>query len=238
MILQDEMILRLVLSAILGGLIGLERETSNRPAGLRTHILVSLGSALLMLVSMYGFPDGDPARLAAQVVSGIGFLGAGTILREGNNVRGLTTAASLWVSGGIGLAIGNGMYTIGVFTGLFVLFALISLGFLEIRLGTSKYKNVRLTCIERIGLLADIGNIAAGNNTVVKDIRFIKAEDVEEGDDSEHEIIVELKIAPPDMNVLKNVLIEFSNLHGVVEIYSKNANVRKILNTMEDQIVL
>jgi putative Mg2+ transporter-C (MgtC) family protein len=235
MISQDEMILRLVLAAILGGLIGLEREASNRPAGLRTHILVSLGSALLMLVSMFGFQGGDPARLAAQVVSGIGFLGAGTILREGNNVRGLTTAASLCVSGGIGLAIGNGMYFIACFTGLFVLFALITLGFLEIRLGTSKYKNVRLMCKERIGLLADIGQIAASNNTVVKDIRFIKVEDLEESD---HEIIVELKIAPPDMNTLKKLLKELSGINGVQNMNSKNANVRKLLCLIEDEILL
>lgn len=107
-----EIIIRLVLSSVLGGLIGIEREVNNRPAGLRTHVLVTVGSALIMLISIDGFSNlpnrlGDPARLAAQVVSGIGFLGAGTIMRTGNNINGLTTAASLWVSAGLGLAVGE-----------------------------------------------------------------------------------------------------------------------------------
>ncbi|HBL37110.1 MAG TPA: methyltransferase, partial [Firmicutes bacterium] len=102
-----------MVATLLGAVIGLEREQHGRPAGLRTHILVALGSCLIMLVSIYGFPSGtgsDPARLAAQVVSGIGFLGAGTILRDGTSIRGLTTAASLWVVAGIGLAAGTGFY--------------------------------------------------------------------------------------------------------------------------------
>jgi putative Mg2+ transporter-C (MgtC) family protein len=105
-----EIVTRLLISAILSGLIGLERESHARPAGLRTHILVGLGSCLIMVISVHGFPQ-DPARLAAQVVSGIGFLGAGTILREGLSVRGLTTAASLWVVSGIGLSVGMGLHT-------------------------------------------------------------------------------------------------------------------------------
>ncbi|NLN06375.1 MAG: MgtC/SapB family protein, partial [Firmicutes bacterium] len=106
---SGELILRLFVSVLLGGLVGLERERHNRPAGLRTHILVCLGSALIMIVSFAGFSgtfgfSGDPARIAAQVVSGIGFLGAGTILRQGGFVRGLTTAASLWVVAAVGLS--------------------------------------------------------------------------------------------------------------------------------------
>ncbi len=114
-----EIAARLGLTCILAGLIGLERESQGRPAGLRTHILVSLGSCLMMIISkygFYGFDNIDPARLAAQVVSGIGFLGAGTILREGSSVKGLTTAACLWEVAGIGLAIANGMYFAGLLT--------------------------------------------------------------------------------------------------------------------------
>ncbi|MDG2764905.1 MgtC/SapB family protein, partial [Vibrio parahaemolyticus] len=119
MINNIEIIVRLVLSAFLGGLIGMEREASNRPAGFRTHILVSIGSTLMMLVSINGASGGsDPTRIAAQVVSGIGFLGAGTILRDGNRVKGLTTAASLWVCAGIGLAIGQGFYFAGIATSI------------------------------------------------------------------------------------------------------------------------
>lgn len=118
------MLFRLFLAAAFGGIIGLERGSGDRPAGFRTHILVCVGSALFMLVSIYGF-DGmvnltpgvqdlgnrrDTARIAAQVVSGIGFLGAGTIMHEGLTIKGLTTAASLWIISAIGLAVGSGMY--------------------------------------------------------------------------------------------------------------------------------
>lgn len=118
------MLFRLFLAAAFGGIVGLERGSGDRPAGFRTHILVCVGSALFMLVSIYGFdgivnvtPGGqdlgsrrDTARIAAQVVSGIGFLGAGTIMHEGLTVKGLTTAASLWIISAIGLAVGSGMY--------------------------------------------------------------------------------------------------------------------------------
>jgi putative Mg2+ transporter-C (MgtC) family protein len=113
---------RLVLSVLLSGLIGLERQVHRRTAGLRTHILVSLGSCLIMLTSLYVFDIYssrvalDPARIAAGVITGIGFLGAGAILRDREGVRGLTTAASLWVVAGIGLAVGCGFISAAVIT--------------------------------------------------------------------------------------------------------------------------
>ncbi len=113
-----DLVLRLAMATLLGGLIGLERERLDRAAGLRTHALVSVASALMMIVSTYGFPvppDGsegalDPSRIAAQVVSGIGFLGAGVIIFRDNTVRGLTTAATIWSVAGVGLAAGGGLY--------------------------------------------------------------------------------------------------------------------------------
>jgi putative Mg2+ transporter-C (MgtC) family protein len=121
---------RLFFSFVLGGLIGLEREWHRQSAGLRTHIVICLGSTLLTLMSFYipqtftHFQAGDPSRIAAQVVSGIGFLGGGAIFRMGVNVRGLTTAASIWVVAGIGMVVGAGMYLAALAgTGL-VLFAL------------------------------------------------------------------------------------------------------------------
>jgi len=127
---------------ILGGLIGYEREQSNRAAGLRTHILVCIGSTTIMLLSIYGFAEFinepsvrmDPARLAAQVITGIGFLGAGVILYNGISITGLTTAASLWVVAAIGLTIGAGFYYVAGLSTFLVLFSLVVLNKLEKRL--------------------------------------------------------------------------------------------------------
>lgn len=121
-----EYIFRIILSAILGALIGYERQFKHKSAGLRTNILVCIGSCLIMILSnllyeqVEGKTNADPARLAAQVVSGIGFLGAGAIIKEGVNVIGLTTAACIWVVSGVGLAVGAGYYIIAVFASLLV----------------------------------------------------------------------------------------------------------------------
>jgi putative Mg2+ transporter-C (MgtC) family protein len=139
MITHAEIILRLFLAALLGGLIGLERERASWFAGLRTHMLVCMGSTLIMIVSQYGFEDVlhkelvilDPSRVAAQVVSGIGFLGAGTILFWKNMIRGLTTAASLWVVAAVGLSIGGGLYLAAVGTTVMILLILAGIKPLE-----------------------------------------------------------------------------------------------------------
>ncbi len=132
-----EMFMRLLLTLVLSGLIGLERQVHRRDAGLRTHILVALGSCLIMLTSLYVFDiykdkvSLDPVRIAAGVVTGIGFLGAGTIIRSPDGVKGLTTAASLWVAAGIGLAVGVGFNKIAVYTTILVLIVLHFLRYLE-----------------------------------------------------------------------------------------------------------
>ena len=143
--LEIELVGRLLLSALLGGLIGLEREISDQPAGFRTHILVALGACLFALVSAYSFTAFvgadqspqlrfDPTRIAAQIVTGIGFLGAGAIIRYGMSVRGLTTAASLWVVAAIGTAVGLGGYLIGGVTTAITIGALFGLKPLRSRL--------------------------------------------------------------------------------------------------------
>jgi len=113
-ITEIDIVIRLCLAFLGGGIIGFERSFRRQVAGLRTHILIALGAASLMLLSIWipqNFSErGDPGRIAAQVVSGIGFLGAGAIIRLGSNIRGLTTAASLWLTAAIGLTIGAGMY--------------------------------------------------------------------------------------------------------------------------------
>ena len=106
-----ELLARLALAAVLGGAVGVERELSDQPAGLRTHMLLTIGACLFTLVSAYGFDrPGDPARIAAQIVTGIGFLGGGAILRHGASIRGLTTAASIWATAALGVTVGAGRY--------------------------------------------------------------------------------------------------------------------------------
>ncbi len=108
---DSELIQRLLLAALLGGLLGIEREVKQKTAGLRTNILIALGSALFTIVSIELAPDsGDPTRIAAQVVTGIGFLGAGAIMRTDSGVQGLTTAATVWVNSAVGVAAGGGQY--------------------------------------------------------------------------------------------------------------------------------
>ena len=134
-----ELTIRLTLALLLGGAIGIEREYRAKEAGFRTHFLVALGSALFCLVSQFGFGVDlkDSSRVAAQVVSGIGFLGAGTIIFQKNVVRGLTTAAGLWVTAAIGLACGTGMYLAAVLTTAMVLLGLEVLNYWIPQLGLS-----------------------------------------------------------------------------------------------------
>jgi putative Mg2+ transporter-C (MgtC) family protein len=123
-----EQLARLVLAAVLGGLVGTERELADQPAGLRTHVLLCVGTCLFTLVSAYGFGDGaDPSRLAAQIVTGIGFLGGGAILRHGFTIRGLTTAASIWSTCALGVAVGVGRYVLATGTAVLVLVTLYGL---------------------------------------------------------------------------------------------------------------
>ncbi|MDO9573714.1 MAG: MgtC/SapB family protein, partial [Candidatus Contubernalis sp.] len=157
-----ELIIRLILSVVLGGLVGFERERNNRPAGFRTHILVCVGCALVMLMSMYAFTTelgeagrgADPSRMASHAVSGIGFLGAGTIMRYGNTIRGLTTAASLWVVAIIGLAVGSGFYVGAVVTTVLLLSSLYALRGVEVYLAQQqRLRKMSVMAVDKPGLL-------------------------------------------------------------------------------------
>lgn len=142
-------IVRLTFSLLLGGLIGFERQLHRRSAGLRTHILVCMGSCLIMLTSMFIFDIYknqamvDPSRIAAGVITGIGFLGAGTIIRDREGVKGLTTAASLWVVAAIGLSVGCGFYTAGFFATILTLIALFFLRYTESLILNNEEKQAR-----------------------------------------------------------------------------------------------
>jgi putative Mg2+ transporter-C (MgtC) family protein len=145
-----ELLGRLLLAAVLGGAIGAERELNDQAAGLRTHMLLTIGACLFTLVSAYGFGAGprDPSRLAAQIVTGIGFLGGGAIVRHGLTVKGLTTAASIWATASVGVAVGAGQYLLGVGGALLVSVTLLGLrrvGALLQRWGVSREQLVLIT---------------------------------------------------------------------------------------------
>lgn len=152
-------VFKILLAILLSGVIGYEREISDKPAGLRTNILIGLGSALMMMISIYvatnlGHGAADPARIAAQVVTGIGFLGAGTILQARGSVVGLTTAATIWAVSGIGLAVGSGLYFLAVLTTTAILAVLWVLGRLERRmLGKQAFERLRLRISDPAQLL-------------------------------------------------------------------------------------
>jgi putative Mg2+ transporter-C (MgtC) family protein len=145
---EIDMVIRLGLGFLAGAIIGFERSSRHQVAGLRTHILIAVGATLLMLLSIWlpqeftAMKNGDPGRIAAQVVSGIGFLGAGAILRLGNNVRGLTTAASLWLIAAVGLAIGAGMFIAAAAAELISLITLFALDIVEKRLFPSERNKI------------------------------------------------------------------------------------------------
>jgi putative Mg2+ transporter-C (MgtC) family protein len=176
---METVIFRLALAVVLSGLIGKERENKNRPAGLRTHILVCMSATIVMLSSefllnKYGsVANIDPARLGAQVISGIGFLGAGTIIREGGSVKGLTTAASLWSVACIGLAIGMGFYEGAIFGTILLYVTLFLLGKLEkvVKIKTY-YLEIIVDMDDTPGRIGEIGTYLGEHNVNISNMRF------------------------------------------------------------------
>lgn len=170
-----EMGIRLLLACILGGMVGIEREHIHRPAGLRTHILVCVGSAIFTLVSAYGFSGfqvTDPSRIAAQIVSGIGFLGAGTIMRYRAGIRGLTTAASLWAVAGIGLACGIGYYLGAILTAVVVLASLMFLRPLELVLGKAQRLRYLILKVHDTEAATRAKSLLSQNGCEIKDLEM------------------------------------------------------------------
>ena len=153
---QVEYLVRIFVAACLGLLIGRERKNRNKSAGIRTHVIVALGAALIMVVSKYGFMDvekADAARVAAQVVSGIGFLGAGVIFVRNNLVNGLTTAAGIWATAGVGLALGSGMYVVGISSALLVLFIQFVMHRIAYFADVASGGLIRMTLVKREGIV-------------------------------------------------------------------------------------
>ena len=164
MTIDWNLILRLFLAGVMGGLIGFERETRAKEAGLRTHFIVALGSALFMIISQYAFEgrQHDAARVAAQVVSGIGFIGAGVIIFQKNAVRGVTTAAGLWVAAAIGLACGAGMYVVAAAATLMTFICLEAMHFVH-RYVAEKVVEITLASDEETDPLAILNKVKEEN---------------------------------------------------------------------------
>ena len=167
---------RLIVAAALGGLVGAEREIHGHPAGIRTHMLVALGSALFTVLSIHGFGQGpgsgiDPTRIAAQIVTGIGFLGAGAILKDGVVIRGLTTAASLWATAAVGLATGAGEYVIALVATTVILVSLWPINALAERLHGTSVPEVQLRLhLERVDLVGEVSAVLANHKVEVASI--------------------------------------------------------------------
>jgi len=184
MVGNTEIIARLLLASVLGALVGLEREVHGREAGIRTYLLVSLGSALIMVVSqclILGYQGApvkylgiDPGRIAAQAVTGIGFLGAGAIIRYRNSTRGLTTAACMWVVSATGLAVGSGHYLFGMVVCGVTVFSLTALKTFEHRLKRDWYRNMLVIAEEADGQFEHIQQVLDGRDVKVTNLNIIK----------------------------------------------------------------
>src|SRR5437762_1494644 len=217
----SEELLRVVVAAGLGGAVGLERELREREAGFRTHMLVSVGSALFTLVSAYGFHEflvgggnvvrADPARIAAQIVTGIGFLGAGAIIRQGLSVRGLTTAATLWVVAAIGMAAGAGYYSAAIITTAVAIFALWPLRILAFRI-VRRYRG-------ETGLL--LVQLASGQSPsgVIDEVERVggKIESIEIGQEGDRRNI-ELTLELARQELVQELVTKLADVDHVLEV--------------------
>jgi len=211
-------ILKLFLSTLFAGMVGLEREAHGRAAGLRTHILVSLGSCLIMLTSIHIFhvykdvATCDPARIAAGVVTGVGFLGAGTILRYRTSVVGLTTAASIWAVAAIGLSIGAGFYIGGIMSTLFVMGTLVVISKWEHRvIRKGWYKNLIVEAKVDAALLQTVRNTLMDYKAVIKDFEI---EPIPGKSESRLRFDIKLTIKKYD-DIILNSLASLDNINKV-----------------------
>ena len=210
-------IVRLTIAALLGGIVGLERQQRHKSAGLRTHILVSLGSCLIMLISYKGYAgvqgltNADPARLAAQVVSGIGFLGAGTIMKEGLTIKGLTTAASLWVVAGVGLAVGAGYYVGAVTTTVLSVLALTFLPRFERLYGCGPSQvAIAVRSVDKPGQIGRIGSYLGTKNVAICDIKIDEI--------SKNDIYVSVIVDVTDRRIIPDIVEGLKGIDGVVDV--------------------
>lgn len=215
-------VFKLFLAVLLSGIIGFEREHSRRPAGFRTHILVSVGATLVMMTAKYvfisyqGLTSFDPTRLGAQVISGIGFLGAGTILREGFSVKGLTTAASLWAVSCIGLAIGAGYYIGAVVCTIVIYLTLNTLK--RIISKSHQSKNLYIEAENMTKQAAEVGAIIKryGGNLHTLEILYADSSPSKRKSDS---IVMKAVVFPRDEESLNMTITAIRALEGIRDLY-------------------
>lgn len=216
MSLYMEVILKLLLSLLLGGIVGYEREHKSRPAGLRTHILVCIGAALVQITAINyfrksGLPNIDPMRLGAQVISGIGFLGAGTILKEGANIKGLTTAASIWVVGCIGLAVGTGLYTEATAATILIYIALRSFKIIEDKMARGKkYISLEIKASNTPGMIGKIGSMLGEME--------ISIDNIEMYDSEEEQVTIYLTVKLKNIIRIEKIIDSLMSIQGVARI--------------------
>ena len=212
--LRLDLLVKLLLAVLLGGIIGFEREIAGKPAGLRTNILICVGACLLMDVSTRigltasGMRIGDPGRIAAQVVSGVGFIGAGTIMQAQGTVTGLTSAATIWVVAAIGLAVGGGFYVEGIGAGLLVTFVLAGLGNLEHYVRRAR-RVVSATIRTRVGTPEEmVANTLRAHGITIEDRRVF---------DHEQDRTFEVKLAGPSrqFQIATAALLAHDFVYGV-----------------------
>ncbi|MGF7048404.1 putative Mg2+ transporter-C (MgtC) family protein [Paenibacillus sp. DS2015] len=238
---QAELTIRIVFALIVGGLIGLEREWGDHAAGFRTHILVCLGSALIMLLSIYGFSQFayeanvrmDPARLAAQVISGIGFLGAGTILRTGMSISGLTTAASLWVVAALGLAVGAGFYYGAFLTAFLVLISLFVLNKFEKHFNRNRREvEIRIAMVDSLGKLPLIISRVEhyGANILLISTDTIKAQD------DANLLLLKLKVKFRKFRNLPHLLDDLRILDGIHQVELEQFEVKSRRDVLDRKV--
>jgi len=203
---------RLLLASVLGGAVGWQRESADKPAGFRTHIIVCLGAALFTLVSAVGFfgSGADPARVASNIVVGIGFLGAGTIWRTGGSVQGLTTAASLWTVAAIGTAAGLGYYFGAAATTVIVIVTLTALKWFEERIPRRGVGNVVMIMADRPGQLGRIGTVLGAFG--------VNIERVEMSARMDNKVTLELAARVPARASRDEILVALGEVDGVEDV--------------------
>ena len=177
---QLELVLRIVIASVLGYLIGFERTSREKSAGMRTHAIVAMGAALMMVISKYGFGDcvtHDGTRIAAQIVSGLGFLGAGVIFVRNNAVSGLTTAAGLWTTAGIGMAIGAGCYFLGIVSGVWMIVLQLALHRIPFLSAEPTRSTLKLTTGDKESILKELEEELAKKKVKINNIKVWKESD-------------------------------------------------------------